>query len=291
MMKSKLRRIKNLWRAFSYAYKLTGAQYDYESGILTLSSQQQQQLRNKFRDEATAVLYKGLIVGEGLNVEEWQEIFSDHQPASKNEASATQEAIDDVFASHSLIDDDLAPSVAADDHNIPDLSDDEVKEVDEVVHVDDEGPPSEQTPATPTPTATGGYSTAPSVSRRSSTPLTANLTLDKVRKRQGSTLEVLLEPEVKRLIRGLVASRGIAGRSQHIMQHQHSQREIGADDLENAIKSCERFAKPRSIRLFVKLAMLMKQDKKNPVIWNSIEDDDLKEAWAADILSCDLGDF
>jgi hypothetical protein len=62
----------------------------------------------------------------------------------------------------------------------------------------------------------GGYSTAPSVSRRSSTALAANSTLSKVKKRQGSTLEVSLEPEMERLMRGLVASRGVAGRSHQV---------------------------------------------------------------------------
>jgi hypothetical protein len=37
--------------------------------------------------------------------------------------------------------------------------------------------------------------------------------------------------------------------------------------------------------------MLMKQDKENLVIWNSMEDDALNEAWAVDMLDCDLKDM
>lgn len=95
-LKSKLRHLRDFWRAFRDGYDLSGGNYNPRTGRLEISRDNTKKLKERNPQHGKKVI-EGLLISPYITMDSWEEIFSNDPPAGHLIAAASDES---VWADH-----------------------------------------------------------------------------------------------------------------------------------------------------------------------------------------------
>lgn len=80
-VENKYQDVKNFWRVFREADGTSGTTYDADTGRLKMSKQNETMIIERHHPYGRRVVANGLLIGEGVTYETWEEIFSNDPTA------------------------------------------------------------------------------------------------------------------------------------------------------------------------------------------------------------------
>ena len=80
---SRMRFLCDFWRAFRAAERMSGTQYDRETGMLKISNTDAEIIRIQYPHHGSRVVNQGLWIDDNINIEEWIEIWQHDPDASQ----------------------------------------------------------------------------------------------------------------------------------------------------------------------------------------------------------------
>lgn len=284
MLENKYYYLKKFWRVFCEAEKTSGTTYDEESGALSLSHQNQQLLISRYSHFGRKVVASGLLVGDGITIDSWQEIFAKDQPAGQH----IREAGDADGWAHSegnrgLEDHQISEEVEEEEEGLSEVAREDVRPYGPFDSDDDEAiiATQLQSPLPPPLSPTLSPRTSITSGRGSSTPSSFNEAIIGSRKKKARRLQEKRGIASSEAIQQLAAA--LISRDSQPREHVviHKQLPVGAEAFEIAVKECFEFFDDRGMDFSIKLVRWMREDPMNPLTWNSLPSRKAKEAWVA----------
>ncbi|KAG5786547.1 hypothetical protein H9Q69_014363 [Fusarium xylarioides] len=281
--------IRDNYRVYQEMANMTGSTEIAEEGRVTISRQQQADLRQMYPRAAARVIKDGIGVDEHITVDRWHEIFSNDRPAGR---FITEAGNDDAFARHQGMPPPTVERAVSSGGSEQEAvrnrypaeanSEPSGDELPEEVPVEEQATQASQQVDDdevdePLPIPSPGPSQTPVTGRRkrtAATPIPPN--------------EVIPFPRSKKK----KTARGSGGDIDDLKElfmksqsstHNHviSPRPVGAEDLQGAIRDCtELFMEDRGVDFVMRVTKWLQSDISNALVWNSFKNREVKEALA-----------
>lgn len=300
MMTTKLTQIRTFWRAFKDIERYSGTHYEYDTGLLSMSEDDESLCLERYGSLGSKIATEGLPISDSINFEEYDEIFSDDKPAGKQihppgdgaywrgraRGKATQiETVEEAAAAHDAIEEEAADEAEAEERAGP---------RDDCIFVTSSQDTQDSQQSLPvsrdrsrgagnSPGGRSAVSSPPQPRQRAQNRSTSrpvsdippnNPSVDRRRKRKrddredrdgvpwGEIREILLHQETRRTHNVVSCARP-----------------VGSQDIEKAIANCEEVMKDKELSLMIRVICWFQEDPGNAVVWNALGSVAAKEAW------------